>query len=597
MKKTLWVIRKAIKHCFKYVLGLVLVMIISTAISIGINIINKNMINMVVDGIAIGRISKILIFVIFLYIFIWIFSNFIGYLQAFANNLFRLKVDVFMQKIFMYKSNKINQESFFKKDFMDRYNFICANTYKASSFIFNMTTTIFSNISIIISAIILFVLNEPLLIIYTVFVIFIYVISTIVISKKQYALSREQINEERISEYYRGIFINKNTAKDMRMYKFSNFIFQKWKKNNNKYQEKRYKVENKRSNYSNIVNVINYCVSIFVVFLLIVSVKQGKCDVGTFIMLIGITEESNKSIKALINTVMSGIFNDTKYFREYYDFVNPLTKEDLKNISHMDELVTLNSEKFVSLDIENVSYKYPGANKYAVDNVSLHIKRGEIVSIIGYNGSGKTTLTKLINYSLNPKSGSIRINDNVYRVKNKEDIFKFFGVGPQEYSCYSLTIRENVGLGCIEQMNDMSNIEKAYEDANLIQTINKFEKLDETIIGKEYDDDGIQLSGGEQQKVIIGSAYMGNPEFLILDEPTASIDPIKEFEMIKNFRRILKDRTAILVSHRIGFARLADRIVVMKDGKVVEEGSHQELINKNGYYADMFNKQKKLYET
>ena len=145
-------------------------------------------------------------------------------------------------------------------------------------------------------------------------------------------------------------------------------------------------------------------------------------------------------------------------------------------------------------------------------------------------------------------------------------------------------------------MKDEDQLQTAYVKAGMDSFINKFENGDRTVLGKEYDDQGIDLSGGEWQRLIIASAYMGEPELLLMDEPTASIDPLKEMELIQNFRENLKGKTAILISHRIGFARLADRIVMMENGRIAEQGTHEELLKNGGYYARLFNEQKKLYE-
>ena len=179
---------------------------------------------------------------------------------------------------------------------------------------------------------------------------------------------------------------------------------------------------------------------------------------------------------------------------------------------------------------------------------------------------------------------------------NQKEFFCYFGNAPQEFSHFSVSIRDFVGLGRIEKMQEEEQLNDAYDKAGMRNFINKYEKGDQTVVGKEYDDQGVDLSGGEWQRMVIASAYMGEPELLLMDEPTASIDPLKEMEMIRNFRENLRGKTAILISHRIGFARLADRIVMMENGRIAEEGTHEELLEKGGNYARLFNEQKRLYE-
>lgn len=239
---------------------------------------------------------------------------------------------------------------------------------------------------------------------------------------------------------------------------------------------------------------------------------------------------------------------------------------------------------------------YPNFDKKAVDNVSFKIKKGQIVSILGYNGSGKTTLSKILNGSISPQEGKVSINNTLITEKNKSDVFKYFGTAHQEFSRFSLPIKDFVGLGFVEFMNDKQKLSEAYRKADMENFINNYKKGDETTLGKEYDEKGTDLSGGEWQRMIIALAYMGEHEILLMDKPTASIDPLKEMEFIRNFRENITVKTAILISYRIGFARLADIIVIIKDGKIVEQGTHEELLSVDGEYKKLFSEQKKLYE-
>ena len=247
------------------------------------------------------------------------------------------------------------------------------------------------------------------------------------------------------------------------------------------------------------------------------------------------------------------------------------------------------------MTLKDVSFKYPNSPTSAVDNVNLQINKGEIISILGYNGSGKTTLSKIINGSFSPINGTIEFNDIDINDSNRSDLFVYFGNAPQEFSKFSLPIHEYVGIGSISNIDNQEQLNRAYEKAGITDFISKFNEHENTILGKEYDKNGIDISGGEWQNLLIASAYMGDPEIIIMDEPTASIDPLKEMYYIEKIRENLKGKTAILISHRIGFARIADRIILMDNGKIVESGTHNELLMQNAYYAKLFNEQKQLY--
>lgn len=602
MRETFWVLRKIFRFCFLYLFWYMLIALAATGISVGVNLLNRSMMNRLVADIGSGALSGLAIGLLIAYMAVRLCNSCMNFLGAFGNNLSRLKIDVFMQKLFLYRSIRTKQDCFYDSGFMDRYAFISGRTYMGSSFIYRMLSMLFRDVTTIISAVILYAMYAPFLLIYSLMTAVVYSMSTYSISKKNYDLSRRQINTERQMGYFRGLFTGKNTAKEMRMYGTGNYFFRRWKLANDGYQRERMAMDNKSTDYENAAGMVDYVLYAGMIFSLLYSEKTGGCDVGTFVMLIGISTECNGKIKDIVSNVMKGIAEDIRYFKEYYDFVAPMENGEIRKCLKEIKEVQCNpgnrqgQEPFDKLEIRNVSYTYPGGTGKAVDNVSLNIERGKIVSILGYNGSGKTTLTKMIYRGLHPEEGQILLNGKDYDAVDAEGIYRYFGVAPQEFSCYALSLRQNVGLGRIEQMEEDACLQKAYEDARLYPLFRKLPDGEKTIIGKDYDPDGILLSGGEQQKVVLAAAYMGEPEVLVLDEPTASIDPFKELEMIQNFREILRGRTAILVSHRIGFARLADWIVMMRDGTIVEQGTHEELLNKKGYYAEMFYAQKELYE-
>ena len=502
---------------------------------------------------------------------------------------------MFLQKLFMYKSIRTDQDRFFDSRFMDSYTFISNNAYRGSSFVLRLMDVLFYDMAVVASALALYAFYAPFLLAYTFVAAAIYGFSVFSISRKQYELGRRQINTERRMGYFRDLFKEKNTAKEMRIFGTGAHFFRIWEGVNAVYRKERLDMDNKGADYRNIAVLADYALYAVMVFSLLYSVKTGGCDVGTFVMLIGMVSQCSRSIKSIVRTVMQGIAEDVRYFQEYYSFVMPVTNEEIRRCMRGERTARQTDEPFRNLEVRDASYTYPNGGKKAVDGVSLEVSKGEVVSILGYNGSGKTTLVKMIYRALSPESGEIAMNGRGYGTWVPEDIYRFFGTAPQEFACYALSLRRNVGLGRVECMDEEEHLERAYGDAGLQPLIWKLPFGEETILGKDYDAEGILLSGGEQQKVVLASAYMGEPEVLVLDEPTASIDPFREMEMLRNFRETLKGRTGILVSHRIGFARLADRIIMMRGGKIVEQGSHEELLEKKGYYWEMYSSQKELY--
>lgn len=598
MKKVSWILRKAIRFCFPYILVNILILGLSVIIGLLINVVNRNMVNELVANTGIGVASSVFIGLVVLYLVLYFIQSVSKFITVFGYNFFRLNVDLLFHKIFMWKSYRTPQEKFFDHKFIENYSFVCGNTNKISSYISKLSNMLFSDIGTIIGAMVIFVRYEPWLILYSALIL---VGTTVIyrfISKKEYELEKKQVREQRFHDYYKEQLTGKGSAKELRIYKLQGFFYDKWKAVYERLRLERLGLSLKKVHLDNTYTIAKFVFRIAAIVLLLTGVYFKRYDVGTFVMLFGLIEISSNRIGALAGSLVTGVYKDVKYLDDYYDFVAPISNEDIKalqkNQDSMDEDNPFGS--FSELKAENVSFAYPNADRNAIENVSISIKRGEIISILGYNGSGKTTLSKLLNGSLIPKEGVVTLNGVPLCEGTKLGFFRYFGNAPQEFSRFSVSIKDLVGLGRIDKMHDEAQLKMAYVKSGMDNFIDKFENGDRTLLGKEYNDHGIDLSGGEWQRLIIASAYIGEPELLLMDEPTASIDPLKEMELIQNFRENLKEKTAILISHRIGFARLADRIIMVENGHIAEQGTHEELLENGGYYAKLFSEQKKLYE-
>ena len=596
-KKIYWITRTAIKFCFPYILVNVLLLAVSSALGIFVNVVNRRIINELHANIEAGEISTLFISFTIAYVGLYFINMASGFLGAFGQNSYRLNVNGLFQKIFMLKSEQTAQQMFFNDQFMERYSFVGNNTDRISSYIGALTSLFFSDLGVLVGAVTLFSIYEPLLILFCLLIGIILFFTNRDIARKEYQLDKEQVKENRWADYYKALLTDKAYAKEVRIYQYKRFIYKKWVKIYDKLRLERLTVSIERIKLQNRSAVIKWGARTLAVGILLLGIYNKKYDVGTFVMLFGLIDICYGQINNLVSTTLSGVYKDTKYLSDYYDFVMPISDAEIKGLKQpKTEDMKVRWGLLDSLEIHNVSYRYPNSSQKAVDNVSLKIKKGEIISILGYNGSGKTTLAKIMSGSIEPDSGQIMLNGNYLRQENRSDVFKYYGIAPQEFSKFSLQIRNFVGLGRIDKISEQNELALAYNKSGINSFIAGYAKKDQTVLGKEYDEEGIDLSGGEWQRLVIASTYMGRPEILLFDEPTASIDPLKEMELIENLRTNLQNKTAILISHRIGFARLADRIIMMQDGKLTEEGSHEELIAKNGYYAKLFYAQKELYQ-
>lgn len=251
--------------------------------------------------------------------------------------------------------------------------------------------------------------------------------------------------------------------------------------------------------------------------------------------------------------------------------------------------------KFESLSLCDINFKYPNAEKNTLNNISLKINRGEKIALVGYNGAGKSTLIKLIMRLYEPTEGTILWNDkNITKLKTKEYRSQF-GTVFQDFQIFAVSIAENVKAGPVKEI-DREKIVYSLQKSGLNEKLATLDNNIDLEVTKEFYKNGVNLSGGERQKLAIARAFMKDADIIILDEPSSSLDPLSEYELNHTMVDVAKDKTVIFISHRLSTTVMADRIYMLDNGKIIEEGNHNELIAMNGKYAEMFRVQAEKYQ-
>lgn len=292
----------------------------------------------------------------------------------------------------------------------------------------------------------------------------------------------------------------------------------------------------------------------------------------------------NKIMEAIADIVHRDLY--IKDFRMFLDIPEDDTPPLYDDIHKADNY---------EIEFKNVYFKYPGTKNYIFEDFSMKIEGGKRLAIVGLNGAGKTTLVKLMTRLYEPEKGSILINGIDIRSYNKESVYKIFSVVFQEVNLYAFTVAENVSMNTSKEM-DRSLAAECLNKVGLDDKIQSLEKgIDHNLL-KVLDSDGAELSGGQAQKLALARAIYKNGEILVLDEPTAALDPIAEYNIYKSFDKLIGNKTAVYISHRLSSTRFCDKIVFIENGRIAEQGTHYELMAVNGKYSEMFDKQSYYYK-
>lgn len=320
-----------------------------------------------------------------------------------------------------------------------------------------------------------------------------------------------------------------------------------------------------------------------ILFLLLDSLMKGEISVGAFAAIFGSVDQMFSIMKELICSHFGTVARDFGRVQNYIRFMQ------------MPERKGKDCELPESADIRlrGVTFAYPGTEQNAVDDVTLTIKHGETVAVVGENGSGKSTLVRLITGLYLPADGDV-----LYGNVNTKDVaagslFTNISAVFQKYQRYQMTLRENIGISDVNKNIGGVELDDICVEAGIDKSDSSYIDGYETMLSREFD--GVDLSGGQWQRIAIARSFFRTHQFIVLDEPTAAIDPIEETKIYNRFAEISKDKTAIIITHRLGSVKIADRILVMKNGKLIEEGTHEELMATEGEYTRLYKSQEQWY--
>jgi ATP-binding cassette subfamily B protein len=315
---------------------------------------------------------------------------------------------------------------------------------------------------------------------------------------------------------------------------------------------------------------------------------HGAYNIGQFGFLTAAIQQASSNLQQVFSTA-SGIADQALFLTDLIAFF-----EMKPTVVSKPDGLPAPTKIQRGFEFRNVSFTYPGTNRTVLKNFNLTLSPGERIALIGENGQGKTTVVKLITRLYDPTEGQILLDGIDLREYDLEDLHRHIGVIFQDFMRFEMTARENIAVGRVDQPYQDSDIELAAHKSLADTVVTKLAGGYDQMLGRRFEG-GVELSGGEWQKMALARAYLRDAQLLILDEPTAALDARSELEVFERFAELTQGKMALLISHRFSTVRMADRIVVLSGGRLIEEGNHQQLIDKNGLYASMFEMQAASY--
>lgn len=444
----------------------------------------------------------------------------------------------------------------------------------------------------ILSAALIGIQNLLMMIIFIVISFGIVKISSFFTKRDKIKFSDAMAPTWRKMNYLESTTKNFDFAKDIRLFNMSNAFFNQLSGVNETYKELNRKHHNRMVLWEVSLGSVLTVQKILMYTWLVYNVVTGSYQISDFVLYVGLVSTFHASV-GYVNWIYSDMRTNSLMINDYRNFVD--WKEDRETADEKDGHITeINLDKF-EFRFENVSFKYPGHDNYVLKNVNLTIKNGAKLAVVGVNGAGKTTFIKLMMKLYEPSEGRILLNDVDIKEYNREEYFKLFSPVFQNVECFAMPIYQNISFA-EEDKTDMNKINEVLEQSGLSEKINSYEKGIHTNLLKIFDKEGIDLSGGEKQRLAMARALYKDGKVIILDEPTAALDALAEDRMYREFENMIHGKTAVFISHRLGSTRFCDKIAMFEDGTIVEEGTHEELMAKNGKYAYMFGIQSQYYD-
>ena len=408
--------------------------------------------------------------------------------------------------------------------------------------------------------------------------------------KKHYRYIRYRSKDRREMSYFSGLLVNKDKAKELRLFDLSDTFIERYDRVFTHYYAGLRKLILQESVIMVALAVVSSVVSCCFYAIFAYSVMIGRFLLGDYTLYTGALTSISTGVSTFISTSAT-IYEGTLFIDNLIEFM----KEKPTICPQKDPPEQVQHGTTHTIVFEHVSFAYPGTEKRVLSDLNFTIRPGETLVLVGLNGAGKTTLIKLLTRLYDPIEGRILLDGKDLRDYDVKELYRIFGIIFQDFGKYAVTVKENICYGDIHREMREDEAKAAAIQSAADEYITALSDGYDTPLTRIFEENGIELSGGQWQKLAIARAFYASSDILILDEPTAALDPMAEQEIFRQFDALRADKTTVFVSHRLSSATIASKILVLEYGKILEEGTHRELMAKEGRYYELFTTQAERY--
>lgn len=581
--QTILTIPKTIRLIFrierKYASYLIILNILQSIIPLASLFIYQELIN------AVLKKGSNIFSVLIVYILMQMMLSILSQLNSYISEKFNMNLSYNLNLKLLKKTSSLNLIDFEQADTYNLIeNIVQDSTYKPFQLFNAIIGVITGFLSLLTSIIYVSTWNVAV----STFLLIIPVISLVIfmrVGQLEFLIQWERANSEREVWYINYLLTHDFSFKEIKLNGISQYFIDKYGTLKRNFMNQDLNISKKKVLFRGSLDILLNFINGIAIFMMIQSIRSGKLLVGNFVSLIqAITRVNTYSQSMIQNTYI--IYNTSLFMEQLFKFFDM----EVSNISIQNSRISRIEKRIDKIKVNNLSFIYPGSVKKTLEDINVEFNKGELVAIVGKNGSGKSTLVKLLSGLYQPSEGQIYYNNESSDVLDLSYYQNNVSVLFQDFVKFELSVRENIGLSDVNSISD-SKIKKHIDNLklNFLTAENNF-NLNQRL--GTWFNDSRQISGGQWQKVALARTFFKNASIYILDEPSSALDPVSEKEIFDEFVIRSKDKIALFVSHNLMAASRADRIIVMQDGRIIDEGKHDDLISKSKYYRELYYSEK-----